>query len=184
MGVSVASSGRWLVDAVGDGVGAVDESGFDIAAEAVEARLEVRERGGSWMEAGGEIAVAEVADVPGVDELLEGVGDGETEERFAEGEGFANEVVAGVDDGVATAGEVAEDGGFVEGFEGQVAFRSSLVVETVDDYGAFELAGDIDERAERGGGLVEEDVIACGRSMLAHGRPKNGREKLVLAVGF
>jgi hypothetical protein len=74
-----------------------------------EARLEVRESGERGMEAGGEIPVAECADVPGVDELLEGVGDGETEERFAEGERFADEVVAGIDDGVGTAGEVFED---------------------------------------------------------------------------
>lgn len=69
--------GEERADAVDDGVGAVDEAGLDIAAKFVETRLEVRERGGSWMEAGGEVAVAERADVPGVDELLEGVGDGE-----------------------------------------------------------------------------------------------------------
>lgn len=171
-------------DAGDDGVGAVDEFRLHLAAVVVEAGFEVGEGVEGGVAGGGEIAVAEVADVGGVDELLEGAGDGETEDGFAEGEGFADEVVAGGGDGEGGGGEVGEDLFFVEGFEGEVAFRSCFVADAVDDCGTRETVGDIEEGGEGGGGLVDEDVIARGGAEVADGGAEDGREQFVLAVGF
>lgn len=80
--------------------------------------------------------------------MLEIDRDGKTEERFAEVERLANEIMASINDGVGATGEIFENGVWIEGLECQVAFDGLLVAITIDDNRSFELASDIDERAK------------------------------------
>jgi hypothetical protein len=65
--------------------------------------------------------------------LLEVDRHGKTEERFAEIESLADQIMARVGDGIGAAGKVFEDGAWIERLERQVAVDCFLVAIAVND---------------------------------------------------
>jgi hypothetical protein len=136
--------------------------GIDLVAEVIDLGKEVGQRRGRDMLRLNPITAARLANVVGVDVLLEVAGFGNSQDGFTKVECFADELVARIANEGVTTGQMLKEVDFVDVAEVDVSFAGSLA-DTVDERGPTDSPESFDQAAVREPAEIDKEVVAICR---------------------